>query len=456
MAPLFELDPTSEDAANSPLEIWSTTDYSVTAVTFSAPPLSIQWAGSVDTEGSLPSSRKYENRQISVTVDVASAAGLRNLQAKVAKIAREGGTAKQTFPNSEVVVWDLHAADTFEPQFDVTYYTNTGTFCTVQFTLVAKPVGRGPAVTTLSSHAATTKQPNVFTETGIKGDIPALANIRVTNVGTNSKGVVIWGVQSRYYDSASTAALFLESETATPQGSSAADPGPSGASGGGTNKTMLCNNVGTGANKQLVFTGLTHVGSFRVYARVQAPSANTGIVSVNLGWTPPSTGNTIQNDSISLVDSGGAAAEGAWYLVDLGLVNITQARLGTHSWSMNLYAGSTVTTDDLYADWFALVPVDEGSGIVTGFTAATSRAVDIGDHDVLYQSTATKWVRPTYEGDYVRLPVAGLEARTLRVITISTGADLNGDRQIFHADDLDADTTQIVSYTPRYLTVPSP
>jgi hypothetical protein len=108
----------------------------------------VQWAGTVDTEGSLPSSKKHENRTISITVDVLSAAALRSLQAKIAKVTREGGTLKLTLPaSSEVVVFDLHSADTFEPQLDIVYFVNSGAFCTVNLSLTAKPYGRGPEVT---------------------------------------------------------------------------------------------------------------------------------------------------------------------------------------------------------------------------------------------------------------------------------------------------------------------
>ena len=96
--PLFEFDPTSEDAANSALSIWNTASYVVTSFSVAAPPFEVQWAGSVDTEGMLPASVKPGNRTISVTVECLTAAALRALQAKAAKLARERGTAKITFP----------------------------------------------------------------------------------------------------------------------------------------------------------------------------------------------------------------------------------------------------------------------------------------------------------------------------------------------------------------------
>jgi hypothetical protein len=180
--PLLEFDPTSEDAANSPLEIWNTTSYAVSAFSAPAPPLTVQWASSVDTEGSLPSSKKHENRTISITVDVLSAAALRSLQAKIGKVTREGGTLKLTLPaSSEVVVFDLHSADTFEPQLDIVYFVNSGAFCTVNLSLTAKPYGRGPSVTLSDAHERRPRRRSSFTETGIKGDMPALGTLSDQN-----------------------------------------------------------------------------------------------------------------------------------------------------------------------------------------------------------------------------------------------------------------------------------
>lgn len=361
MAPLFEFDPTSEAATNSPLEIWSTTDYAVTAFDAPTPPLTVQWAGSVDTEGSLPAARKHENRTITVTVDITSVTGLRNLQMKLGKIAREGGTAKLTFPNSEVIIFDLHATDTYEPQLDITYYINTGTFCTVQFSLIAKPYGRGVEVD-LGDNVETTLPCIVFTDTGVKGDLPALARLVIDNDdATNDQAWMAAGIQSRYYDSAATAALFYEAEGRTALGGAATAAGPSGASGAGSNvvrHTALTTIPQAILSTQATGGGahLSHIGTFRVYARVQVPTTNAGSVSVALEWGEGDFRRTTINSSLSLAPSTG----GAWRLLDLGLVSPRQVTAGTQRWEGRVLASSTVSGDDLDIDWIILFPVDEG------------------------------------------------------------------------------------------------
>jgi hypothetical protein len=465
--PLLEFDPTSEDAANSPLEIWNTTSYAVSAFSAPAPPLTVQWAGSVDTEGSLPSSKKHENRTISITVDVLSAAALRSLQAKIGKVTREGGTLKLTLPaSSEVVVFDLHSGDTFEPQLDIVYFVNSGAFCTVNLSLTAKPYGRGPSVT-LTTHTATTKAPLVFTETGIKGDLPALGDLRIANA-TSQKTWLMWGQQSRYYDAGTTAALFLEAEGCQAFGA-ALNAGPAGASGSG-NKVLRHATVGTtGAESFGLGTSgtqnLSHVGTFNVWARVQADSANTGIAKTQLWWRPGVFGDFTANDWISIQTSAGAAIKGSWVVVNLGQVSLPKARIGIQRWQGSVYSASTVAADIVHYDWTALVPVDEGAGVMRGtFTpAAATEAVDISDKGVLVSSLGgTSWMAPTaYEGDYLGgstgIPPAGSEGRTLRMIVLFTGPTTGGNNSatLADADNIDA-VTATLTYTPRYLVVPEP
>jgi hypothetical protein len=438
------------------------TNYAILEFDASAPAQSLTLAGSVDTEGSLVASRKHENRAISLKVRCATAAALRTLQAKIALISRESGhTLTWILPNAETLIFDLHAADTFEPVINKLLYVRAGAFCEVQIVLPAAPYGRGTAVTSLTLKTATSKAPNVFTETGIKGDIAALASLRITSdtASVVSKYWAIWGIQSRNYDAAASAGLFWEAESGSAI-DAALNAGPAGASGGGANKTMFHQNVAGGKGYQLSSSDLTHVGSFVMLARVQALATNTGIVSVWTEWQPPSASAPIANEAVPIVDAAGAALEGAWVIVNLGQVTIPRVRLGSQHWNATIRATSTIATDDVHYDWVTLVPVDEGWGIMSTTTRPLTDddAIDVSDRGVLQQSASSNWESPEkYEGDYLRLPPAGAEARTLRVVTILTGGDVSSQTAaVIPANNLEADTAQIVSYIPRYLVVPEP
>jgi hypothetical protein len=461
--PLLEFDPTSEDAANSPLSVWNTASYGVTAFSPDAAQQSVQWASSVDTEGALPASFKDENRTISLTVECLSAAALRALQAKVMKISRERGTLKYTLPNSEVIVFDLLARASFSPTFDDKYVLNTGAYCTVEMSFAAKPYGRGASTSaTLTGGTATSKLPIVATATGIKGDVPALGTLTVANA-TNAKTAALWGIQSRYYSAATSAALVLEAEDGVASGA-ALNAGSAGASGGGANKVMRHLDVGTSGGSISYLLGysggtqtLSHVGSFRVLARVQALSTNTGIVSIRLGWYPRWYATQVTNDWVPIVSAAGAAVTGSWVLVDLGMITIPKARSGSQQWRGEIDVKSTVATDDIDYDWIALLPCDEGTGRLEAATITSTDSVEFSPESAQIVRSGL-WGDPTsYEGDYVRIPPAGAEARSLRVLALLAGATAGGNLTdtVIDAVNLDA-TTATLTYVPRYLVVPEP
>lgn len=436
-------------------------NYGVEAFNAPAPPLEAQYAGSVDTEGGAIASRKHGNRQISMTIACLSAAALRSLQDKVAKIAREGGTLKVTWPaSSEVVIFDLHAADTFEPQLDIAYSVNSGSFCEVRLSFVAKPYGRGPEED-LGDNSETTLPVLIFTEAGIKGDIPALGRLVVDDDSLNGQSSVWWGVQSRYYSSDSTAKLFYQAEsTHLVLATSSTLAGASGTSSACVLDSSLSNSAWR-IQFSIADAGpvlATHQGNFRVFARVQAPSSNAGTVSVRLDWQP-SSGRAVENQPVAIDPT----YEGQWLLVDLGEVAIKAHTRGAHAWLGNVSAMSTSTNDDLYTDCIFLLPIDESSGQVVAISGSLFPPIPSGSgasieiaHDGGFSrgSGGTSWFRvPSFEGDYLRIPSAGLEGRTARVIVKASRGTFASRVCVDSAID---DISARLYVTPRYLVVPSP
>lgn len=426
-----------------------------------APQQTVQYAGSVDTEGSLPASRKHENRVLTLKVTCTTAVSLRTLQDKIGKVAREGGTLKWQLPNAETVIFDLHAADTFEPTFDVTWQKNAGAYCEVQIGLPAKPYGRGPSVT-LSDHTETTSPALVFTETGIKGDMPALGSLVIDNdQAATTQATMIWGLESKDIVSTSIP-LFIEAEDTTyiTGFSAAADVGPAGASGAGVNKVRGAI-AGNGSYADRIAGHFTSIGTFNIYARVQAPSANTAAITLAIKWGNVGSTNPTMNDPVTL----DTAWEDSWRLVNLGQVTARKQLLAsTGDWIFDLVAQSTTAAQVFYVDYFLIVPIAEGSGIMTDTASpiqpssvATSGGAIVNSSDAQrygagYLGAFAGYDKPaSYEGDYLLIPPAGAEARTLRIIVklsrgeLTQGADAG-------VDDLSARLT----YIPRYLVVPSP
>lgn len=362
--PILEFDPTSE-ATGSPLTI-TTGNYGLIALSSPAPPPKAQWASSVDTEGSVLASSGHENRSVTIGLRVTGSSALATLSGKIAKLHREGGTLKHTGSAATVVVADILASESYEPAYDFTRIV--GGVTEVQFTLPAKSYLRG-AEADLGDNVETTLPALVFTEATVAGEVDALGRLVVDEDQAVDQWWLTWGVQSRRYDAATSAALFYEAEGRTVLGGATAVAGPAGASGAGSNVVRQGTLTGTyQAMLSTQATGggahLSHVGTFHIWAKVQMPTTNTGAVSVALQWAEGDFRRSTTNAATNF--SANHTREGAWVLVDLGLVTLRPVTQGVQRWEGRILAKSTVAGDDIDVDFFFLVPVDEGSGIARG------------------------------------------------------------------------------------------
>ncbi len=370
MPVLWEIDPTSEDATNVSVVLTDTT-IRLLEMDLTPPEVEPMYSASVDTEGDPYIASRHKNRTVSLTLlakgttDALTQTAVYGVQQKVDKLRREGGTLKFTSLAGTVLVGDVLFAR-FAPELTKELYVLNKA---VKFTLdfECKPYFRAAPVT-LSDHVETTLPVLVFTETGITGDVPALGKLIIDNDQAVNQGWVVWGLQSRYYDASASAALFYEAESRTALGGSTTVAGPSGASGAGSNvmrnaalatvplAVLSTQASGGGAH-------LSHVGDFRVFARVQAPTTNTGAVSVAMEWGQGDYRTATRNAATTLpVDD----YDGTWRLVDLGDVHLSAVAQGTQRWEARILASSTVPGDDIDVDYMFLVPTAENSGEASG------------------------------------------------------------------------------------------
>jgi hypothetical protein len=292
------------------------------------------------------------------------------LQQKVDKIRRECGTLKRTLPSGTTITFNVLNA-TLEIANDRRMVANQRTEAVLTFECL--PAGLGDWIT-LSAHTETTNPCLVFTETGIKGDLPALGKLVITEADADDQAFLMWGIQSRYYSSSVDAALFYEAEARTAMGGSATAAGPSGASGGGSNVMRsaglttsylaILSTQATGGGNHLA-----HIGDYRVWARVQTPTANTGAVSLAMEWAEGDFRRWTRNDATTFPAD---HWDNTWRLVDLGQVSLTQVAQGTQRWEGRVIAKSTVVGDKVDVDCLFLVPITEGSGQVRGLIQAAS------------------------------------------------------------------------------------
>lgn len=383
-APSFIIDDPAEDATNVALDLTDGVSTFLLEYNVDPPPDDPMYASSADVEGARLVQHRPQNREVPLKVRFVgeTAAALEDtlgqLSQKLAKINRDatiggtgvGGTLRHTTPNGTVVMFDLIGAR-HNPQFDRRYVLSN--VCEVAMTFEALSYGRGEPET-LADHTETTLPCLVFTADGVAGDVPALGRLVIDEDQGVDQWWLVWGLQSKNYDAAASGGLFYEAEALTAQGGSAAAVGPSGASGSTTNKVMANTNLATTYQSILsteiaaTSTHLSHVGTFRVFARVQCPTSNAGVVSVALEWGEGDLRVSTQSPGTDLDPTW----EGTWRIVDLGLVSPTKVAQGTQRWEGRVLAKSTAAGDDVNVDCLWLVPADEGYAEVTGRVSVAS------------------------------------------------------------------------------------
>jgi len=365
------LDPTSEDPANVPLDLIGGA-YAVTSFSTPTPALDPRWAQPADADGDRLVAARYLNREIGVvltldppvagTAAVDVQAALAALAAKLAKINREGGTLLRTLPSGDPIVFDLLTAEAIDPPWNGDW--DAASVLQLELRFTARPFARGQQQVR-GVHAASAIPALVFAESGIPGDVPALGRLVVTEGAGADQAWCVWGAQAETYDPASTAALFYEAESRTPLGSAAVAT-VSGASGGASRNVVTetwLSAFWTGVLSTRAVGGgahLTHVGDYRVLARILRPSTNdsAATVSLRLEWALGDFGGFARNASLQYA---GDELADVFTIADLGIVSIPA---GTSHWEGRIVAVSTTAGDDLTIDALWLVPT-ERSGEVT-------------------------------------------------------------------------------------------
>jgi hypothetical protein len=220
------------------------------------------------------------------------------------------------------------------------------------------------------------------------GNVPALGRLTISDASGIGQDWVVGGIETddKYDVTAASAPLFFEAESRTLLSSSTVVT-LSGSSGGGTNNAvesiaLLSADIpiwstqasGGGAH-------LSHVGQFRVFARVQNHSPNNGVVTFRLDWASGDFSKYNSNDSRAL----GLSASDTFQLVDLGLVNIPEVASGAQRWEGRVIANGTSAVDKLRLDCFFLVPVDTAAWEIAA-SAQVPAAAPLGAYDGFAQT----------------------------------------------------------------------
>lgn len=353
-----------------------------------------------------------------------------NLQQKVGLFHREGGWLMRqvgaTPLYADVMNATLHLGGSW-----LQAYRDADVQAWLQ--IEALPDWYGDEIT-LSDHVETTKPDLIFTEATVNGNYPGRVRIVVDNdqAGVDQHGL-LWGFRSRHYSGSATAALAYEAEGLQPL-DAAATFAHAGASGGtvirhaalpgGAWCPVLATNIGGTAF-------LTHVGSYRVWARTYSGTATPQLKFLwDVGDMTGPTENAPQ------ILPGG----GNFYLTDLGSIRIAPPGGDTACrWQGVIQAKAATQGDQIEVDRLWFQPLDEGAGRLTAvqlpspfgvnFTMTAGTAADDSGTGTVAWSNPTKVIMEDADPATVTLNT-GATSHYLKAtefgFNIGTGSTISG------------------------------
>lgn len=317
---------------------------------------------------------RLPNRQIKIpltlkAVGATSFATIRSqVQAKVGLLQREGGWIMRQVGATPLYA-DIQSATLHLGGSMMQAYL--GYDVDAVLSLECLPDWYGDEVT-LSTHTETTLPHLFFTEATINGNYPGRARIVATNGTTVDQHGLLWGIRSRTYNAGTTTAMFYEAEALTPV-NGAAGTALAGASGGsavtistipsGRWVSMLNTNMVSGT------TSLTHVGSYRVWARAYSA---TGVPQLRFQWGAGGLSSPIVNNPVVLPGTA------AFYMVDLGSMRLDAPPIMPNQWLGVVQANVSVGNTPVAIDCLYFQPLDEGAGKLI-YAPPSSPASSIAD-----------------------------------------------------------------------------
>lgn len=290
---------------------------------------------------------------------------LYDLESKIEKLARSGGTFKRYLHDGTPIVFDVIEA-TFVGDWKPTMAQGQNVFA---FELTCKPAARlAPVVFPLRTKAAA-KSILSAVEGPVPGNYPALGKLEITDTGSANRNFLLTSLQSDRLDTATTAGIEFLAKDSTPMSGAIVTNsyGTAGNTNGGFTNGVVATLLTDGWTPYLsgkTAGGIypTHRGSYRIWARIWLPTGNTGETQVRLEYSGADLTRWTVNDPVTIPAD---TQEGAWTWVDLGVVRLEPPQVapwgssGAWRWEPRIAAKSTVPGDIIVIDAFEVFPVDE-------------------------------------------------------------------------------------------------
>ncbi|PTL55757.1 hypothetical protein [Paraconexibacter algicola] len=434
MSDVITFDPADERAGNAPIVVDGLNGYWLLGHEYPSPPVDTLFATGRDVEGGVPQDSQVGNRRVSFKLRVRqntaalALAKLGDLASWVGRVAVDGGTVRRTV-GGKSFTFDVLRVESYEPEFNDRLLRSGRV--DLSLVLECAPYARLAPVT-LTDRVETTNPELVFTESSIPGDVAALGRLVIDeDEGVDQQWVVVGVEQSGYQaaTAATTSALAYAATALTPQGGAVTAAGASGAFGTLLNVVKIAatpSSPGSMLSGQLVGGGayLSHVGTFRVFARVYRPTTNTKAQFIALEWGEGDFRRFSRNATVELP----TVTAGTWEIVDLGLVSLSRASQGTQRWEPRVLTWSENPDNVLEINRLWFVPVTDGYAELAGNQTISAPTVFSARDDfnqtagALNGKALTVGGTWTTYGDTDDLQVSGSSTVTRAVGSDTTGA----------------------------------
>ena len=282
-----------------------------------------------------------------------------DLESKLEKLARVGGTAKRYLSDGSRIAFDILDAS-YPADWQRTISQGRMEF---SFELTAKPFARQPSVTLSTVNKASSTSVATIDTGTVQGNAPALVRLKVNDTGTAQRNHLLVG------SAQATDPAMLLAKTRQLLGGALANSPTSAATtnGGATNGTVKMSM--NAAWRPVLSTNesapsyQTHEGPQRILARVFFPASNTADVNLKFEWAQADLARWNTSDLIdgsNYVSFTGAEQNGVWRWIDFGVVNLRKPRSDVFNdsagwrWEGRLTARSA--SGDIFVDAFAIVP----------------------------------------------------------------------------------------------------
>jgi hypothetical protein len=366
----------------------------LTGLNLPIPAITNEFASSPDTEGGRRTRTKADNSDGSLTLRVSANdmddfwAAVALLQETVAALHREGGSISYTPPDGAQVAYDVEAISITGLPTDPTLALGR---CEPEITFTCLPFARLVPADALT--AQTGSDPiNGFEIPATDGSAEALARLTIADLASVTHDWVEYGIEEDY-DSAIPVPLLLTADT---------DLSATGFAGSSTTRAGAYSTghaVKRGSllsyPQAICTTGnQKHIGPWRPFVRVYG--AGSGPIYVRLSTR---IGGGTRRRMMEHGDWIAVPQLGAFCEVDLGVLEIDEALVGTQGWEGWIEAYTETIGDTLDVDYLGMMPASK-YGLAT-LDQQTEYSSAPSAHDEFDQSTGDLTLKALPDGSGV-------------------------------------------------------